>query len=278
MFIKLKKFLIYLKRKIYREHVLIDENSIKKPIATKEYYLKLFKEASINVDKGVKDFEKSLGYKIDKNWIDELALHTQVCVKKSKINYQHGRILYSLLKNYLQKLKSKNYNSFINILETGTARGFSAICMAKALNSSSSVDGQIYTIDLLPTDIPMYWNIIDDHEKKKTRKELLERWPEELRKIKFIKGNSKQVLKKLNISRIHFAYLDAEHDYDSVYNEYLYLKSKQEKGDIIFFDDVTPKQFPGVVEALNQIKKESFYSINFLNFSEERAYALAKKL
>ena len=39
--------------------------------------------------------------------------------------------------------------------------------MAKAINDTPEVDGKIITVDLLPTDIPMYWNIIDDHEKKK---------------------------------------------------------------------------------------------------------------
>ena len=59
MIIKLKKILIYLKRKIFNEHVLIDENSIKKPIASKSKYLKLFEEASSIVDQNVKEYEKN---------------------------------------------------------------------------------------------------------------------------------------------------------------------------------------------------------------------------
>lgn len=278
MIIKLKRILIFLKRKIFNEHILIDENSIKKPIASKSYYIKLFKEASNFVDTNVIELEKKLGHQIPKKWIDDLALHTQICVKKSKINYNHGRILYSVLKNYLHNYKEKKQDNNILILETGTARGFSAICMAKAINDTPEVVGKIITIDLLPTDIPMYWNIIDDHEKKKTRNELLSQWPKELSKIKFIKGKTNTVLKKIKIERINFAFLDAEHEYNSVIDEYLFLKNKQKKDDIIFFDDVTPKKFPGVVQAINQIKKEGYYSVEFLNFTEERAYALAKKL
>ena len=59
MIIKLKKILIYLKRKIFNEHVLIDENSIKKPIASKSHYIKLFKEASNFVDTNVIELEKN---------------------------------------------------------------------------------------------------------------------------------------------------------------------------------------------------------------------------
>ena len=86
MIIKLKKILIFLKRKILNENILIDENSIKKPIASRSKYLKLFEDASCEVDENVKEFEKKIGYEIDKIWLDELALHTQICVKKSKIN------------------------------------------------------------------------------------------------------------------------------------------------------------------------------------------------
>ena len=236
MIIKLKKFLIYLKRKIFNEQILVDENSITKPIASKSHYLKLFEEASNFEDENVIQLEKKLGYKIDKNWIDNLALHTQVCIKKSKINYQHGRILYTLLKDYLENLNNKKNNNEIFILETGTARGFSAICMAKAINDTNGIKGKIYTIDLLPTDTPMYWNIIDDHEKKKTRKELLQKWPNELKMIEFIKGKTDLALQTLELSRVNFAFLDAEHDYDSVYREYLYLLEKQQKDDSIFFD------------------------------------------
>lgn len=278
MIINLKKFLIFLKRKIFNEHVLIDENSIKEPIATKSKYLQLFEEASSTIDKNVNEFEKKIGYQIDKSWLDELALHTQVCIKKSKINYQHGRILYASLKNYLENLKKKNHSKNIHILETGTARGFSAVCMAKALNNTPGYVGKIYTIDILPSDVPMYWNIIDDHEKKKTRKELLQKWQTELKRITFLKGKTEDVLKKLKISRINFAFLDAAHDYKSVYNEYEFLKERQISGDLIFFDDVTQKKFPGVVKAIEQIKKDGDYSINFLNFSKNRAYALAMKL
>ena len=47
-------------------------------------------------------FEERCDFKIDKKWLDNLALHTQV-VKKSEINYQHGRVLYSSLRDYIKK-------------------------------------------------------------------------------------------------------------------------------------------------------------------------------
>ena len=65
--------------------------------ATKEYYLSTFEKAKNEIYLEVDKLEDSCGFKIDKLWLDELALHTQVVKKESAINYQHGRILYSKL-------------------------------------------------------------------------------------------------------------------------------------------------------------------------------------
>ena len=104
----------------------------KKISATKEYYLSIYEKAKKEKFLEIDNFESSSGFNIDKLWLDELALHTQVVKKKSAINYQHGRVLYSLLRKYIQ---DQNIN-FIKILEIGTARGFSSICMSKAINDS----------------------------------------------------------------------------------------------------------------------------------------------
>ena len=94
----------------------------------KEYlWLRSLKVKNIKY-KEIDNFEESCGYFLDKDWLDNLALYTQIVIKKSQINYQHGRILYSLLMKYLNQNNDK-----INVLETGTARGFSSICMSKAI-------------------------------------------------------------------------------------------------------------------------------------------------
>ena len=122
---------------------------------TKEQYLKLFNEAkNINYE-SIDKFEKETGFKIDENWLNDLALHTQVVIKKTKICYVHGKILYSALSKYINYKENKKLN--INILETGTSRGFSSLCLAKALNDNNSF-GKIITIDYLPHDKKFYWN------------------------------------------------------------------------------------------------------------------------
>ena len=146
-----------------------------KKLGTKQDYLNIY-EKTINFDyPQIEKYQNKSGFSISKPWIDELALHTQVVKKASKINYQHGKVLYSTLRKYL----SENFLEEINIFESGTARGFSSICMSKALIDSNQ-KGTIYTTDIIPHLKKMYWNIIDDHTRGKlTRLQLLEKWNKE---------------------------------------------------------------------------------------------------
>ena len=95
-------------------------------------------------------------------------------VKESPLCYAHGRVLYSALSRYLDTLE---LTESVNIVETGTARGFSSLCMARALQDKAR-DGKIITLDILPHRFDMYWNCIDDLGGKKTRQELLTPWKE----------------------------------------------------------------------------------------------------
>ena len=116
--------------------------------------------------------------KVENEWLHNLAYLTQIVVKKSDINIQHGKLLYSLVSNLDKKIEN------LTILETGTARGFSSICMSRALIDANR-NGKIYTVDILPHDTKMYWNCIDDHDGMKSRKELLKNWSKETDNIVF---------------------------------------------------------------------------------------------
>ena len=96
------------------------------------------------------------------------------------MNYQHGRVVYALIRKYIETSDIK----FINIIETGTARGFSAICMAKAIKDSN-ISGHIDTIDVLSHLRPQIWNCVDDLDGIKSRKEILAPWQELTNMITF---------------------------------------------------------------------------------------------
>ena len=245
-----------------------------RPLASNQKYLELFNEIKDEKYPAIDNFEKECSFKIDKEWLDQLALITQITIKKSKLNYQHGRILYSKLREYLNENDFKDET--INIIETGTSKGFSSICLSKALNDSNQ-KGKIITFDLLPHNKKMIWNSIIDQDNLKSRNELLQNWQEEIKNIIFIQGFSTVFLKRVHIDRCHFAFLDAEHTLAEVMNEFNYIKNKQKSGDIIIFDDVTPNQFDGVVQAIKEIEKQNLYVFNIIMSSDKRGYAIAKK-
>ena len=222
----------------------------------------------------VDQLEKQYGFSLESSWLHELALHTQVVVKESEICYQHGRLLYAILSDYLQK---NNFGS-LNILETGTARGFSSLWIAKTLEDQL-IEGKIITLDPLPHNVKMYWNCIDDNEKEKTRAQLLTNYSNLInRYIWFLEGKSNEVLDKLELSRIHFSFLDSSHDYEDVKFEISYIVPRQIKGDIIFFDDYQKDYFPGVVKAVRELESQGTYSVNTLSVNSQRGYAIAERI
>ena len=257
----MKKILRQIKNFFFKE---------KYPLLSREEYLKLFNEIKDEKSEEITQIEKLNGYFIEKNWIDDLALHTQIVKKKSKLNYHHGKLLYSILRNYInENLELK----LLNILE----RGFSSVCMSKALNDSKKI-GKVYTIDIIPNNEKIFWNCIDDLEGKKTRMELLNKWKNELENIVFLTGSCKSILKNFHLDRVNFAFLDAQHDYENIKNEFNFVFERQKKGDLIIFDDVNFSEFPEISKFINDLKSKKIYDINIISSSKSRSYCLAKKI
>ena len=244
---------------------------LKKPLAEKDKYIESYNKIKNIEYREIDNFEKKCGYFIDKGWLDNLALYTQVVIKSSQINYQHGRLLYSLLREYLT-----NHDK-INILETGTARGFSAICMSKALIDSKK-QGKIFTIDIIPHNQKIFWNCLQDSDGAVSRKELLKEWVLYTKNINFLNGRTHKVIKKINFDRINFAFLDAAHNFRSLKDEFDFVSKKQLKGDLILFDDVTKNEFDEVFNFVKTIEEKRNYSLSYINSSSSRSYAVAKKL
>tara|TARA_Y100001960_G_scaffold331613_1_gene429158 strand:+ start:1076 stop:1891 length:816 start_codon:yes stop_codon:yes gene_type:complete len=246
----------------------------RRPMASAEQYealaAKVAKEQYPEIDR----FEIETGYAIPKSWLSDLALHTQVVVKKSPLCYAHGRVLYSALSRYLETApKSES----VNILETGTARGFSSLCMARALADMNRV-GKVVTFDTLPHRMPIYWNCIDDLERKKSRQELLKPWEDLVQKyLIFIQGDTRTTLSRVNIDRVHFAFLDGAHDRADVRLEFDHIAAQQRSGDVVLFDDYTPTQYPGIVAAVNEICQRFNYVPEKIFAHSGRGYVVAVK-
>jgi hypothetical protein len=223
-----------------------------------QIYLNLYQNA-LNLDhsKFFGLIEKDFNFKNEEliKEINEIAKIGQVCIKKSVLMWLHGYLLYVSLNSYLKKNPGIEH---INILETGTARGFSSLCMAKALKDNNR-KGKIHTIDIIRNDIPIYWNCIKDEEGKHTRKDLFKntKYHDLFDYIKCYTGRTKEIINSMNIRRFHFGFLDAQHDYPNLNYELNFTKQRQEKGDIIICDDYTTyhdgrQQFPGINKAIDK--------------------------
>ena len=77
----------------------------------------------------------------------------------------------------------------------------------------------IHTLDVLPHNTAMYWNCIDDCEVAKTRHELLAPWRELENRVVFLQGDTMDLLGRMSLNRVHFAFLDAQHTYEAVMQE-----------------------------------------------------------
>lgn len=267
-YIFIKNEISYLLKKISGNYLIKEVNG------TKIEYENLFLEY-LNKTNNLKNFI-SENFSIDEiNFINQIGKLTQIVKKNTPLNYNHGFIIHHYLTKYLDEKKCNN----INILETGTARGFSSIIMSRVLINKKVSKGSIYTLDILPHNIKMYWNCISDPiNGKVTRKELIKEYVEYSKNINFIEGFSYKTLKKLNLDRINFAFLDGAHDYFNVKFEYEYVKERQKPGDIIIFDDVTPHLFDGIVKLIDQIKKSGEYNVQIINSDLSRNYALITKI
>jgi predicted O-methyltransferase YrrM len=185
------------------------------------------------------------------SWIDTLALQTQVSIKKSHLDWTHGYFLYKLILEQLKNSKKKE----ITVFESGTAKGFSSLVMAKAICDAKKIP-KILTIDLIDGNKSMYWNALGDERGRKTRPELLYNYQDLLKYIEFKKLRSSK-LKVNSYSNIFFdiAFLDAAHTFKDVKKEFQIVEKRLNNGGIIIFDDYDLLKYPGIVKFINSLDK-----------------------
>jgi predicted O-methyltransferase YrrM len=243
------------------------------PRGTRADYEALAAQGREAVYPEVDAYERRTGFALDPAWLHELALHTQVAIKKAAPCYPHGRLLYSTVRAYVRECAPER----VTVLETGTARGFSSLCMARALDDAG-VPGTIVTCDVLPHDVPMFWNCIDDLDGPRSRAELLRPWADLVeRYVVYQQGDTLRHLPRLYLPRVNVAFLDGQHTYAYVLREFEAIRGRQRPGDVIFFDDYTPARFPGVVQAVDEICAGHGYDRETLHASGERGYVVARK-
>lgn len=184
--------------------------------------------------------------------------------EKSNINFDRGMLLYSLI----AKLKPKN------ILEIGTAEGYSTLCMAWGL-SSEQISGKIFTIDpkshyeKISRSIKIGEKFV---ELNCSRHDLWKKFapPEWINKINVITGYSEDVLDQIK-TEIDFVYIDGSHSFENVkFDFFSSLKLVSNKFTILF-DDYIPDSNDGVKKLIDEeISKKFIPTYIITNTKQQR--------
>ena len=88
--------------------------------------------------------------------------------------------------------------------------------------------------------------------------------------VHLIKGNSNKLLKKIDMTKIDYVFLDGGHAYETVKNDLYYSKAVLDNNGTILCDDYNLSQAPGVKEAIDEfISSNNFkFEIIFERFAK----------
>jgi len=126
-------------------------------------------------------------------------------------NYERGILMYHLLR----KLE------FESVLEIGFGRGYATMCMAKAM-CDHGIAGQITTVD--------------PNLNEEFLQQLTKIFPREwFEKINFVKSTGDEYYKSNPDKLFDFVYIDGDHKYEAVKNDWEYAKTHFKK--FVLFDD-----------------------------------------
>ena len=85
--------------------------------------------------------------------------------------------------------------------------------------------------------------------------------------IHLIKGNSNSVLKKIDMTKIDYVFLDGGHNYETVKNDLQSCSEVIENNGTILCDDYNLSYAPGVKQAIDEFVKKKNYSCEILRNS-----------
>jgi len=200
----------------------------------------------------IEEFIDKLDVKIpEKEDFLQLASIIPINPKRSEVfhtNFERGMLLYALIAKFQPK----------NVLEIGTAEGYSALCMAWAM-FDYKIDGKIFTVDpkshteKIERKIKIKKND-DPVNMLLSTEELWEKFaPSEwIEKIEVISGYSGEILKTKSFPQLDFCYVDGSHVYEAVKHDFFRILKLVSKNFMILFDDYVPNQNDGVTKVIDE--------------------------
>jgi prepilin-type processing-associated H-X9-DG protein len=229
-------------------------------------YAEIFAQARGLVYPELDALEARLGYAIDRAWLDEAGRVLCCPIKNSPPHWQHGRLIYAVVREYVDK--HPQIVTF-TALDIGTAKGFSALCSRKAF-FDAGVNCDLTSVDVMPPAARCYRNTVAELDGRglKTLAEILAPFPAS--DITFLESTGIDWLQR-HADRVHVAFVDGKHAGDVVRQEGKLLAKRQQPGDVVIFDDCQMPQVSPAVVSLGE-----WYQIEYVK-AEPREYAVARR-
>jgi predicted O-methyltransferase YrrM len=226
----------------------------------------LFEAERMNEHPTIDALEHRMGEAVDRDRLEAAARVLACPVKRIGPNWQHGRVIYAVARNYLKSIDGPN---LFNLLDIGTAKGFSALSLRWAADGLRSA-AMVRSVDVMPPGARVRRNTIAECERLRTLDEILEPFSDATR-IQFLETTGIDFL-KAHPERFHVAFVDGSHTDDAVWHEGQMIAKHQEPGDVVIFDDY---QVPGVAAAIVRLKK--YYDLELVSAKPDRTYAIGRR-
>lgn len=239
---------------------------------TVEQYARAFETERAHEYPMVDAFEARMGYAVDRDRLEAAAYVLACPLKANPPNWQHGRVLYAAAR----KRFAQGPPDAFTVLDIGTAKGFSALCLQWALNDHivetdriivGSDAAQVFSVDVIDPEARVARKTVAEVDGLKTLAEILSPWPES-QAIRFQHMAGIDWLCSGH-ENIEVAFVDGKHTGSAVYAEGRVLAARQERGDVAIFDDV---HTDAVSEAVGYLGDA--YDFEWLQVLPNRAYAI----
>lgn len=238
---------------------------------TRQQYAEVFERESAQAYPAIDAIEREYGYAIDPKFLLDAARVLACPVKVNPPNWQHGRVLYSVLRFYLDQ-----FLGGVCALDIGTAKGFSAVVMAKAIDDAKR-ECKVLSVDVIEPDarvrrnsvLEVAGNVVEFHTIDEFTQPFLT-----YTRPHFVGGGSRALLGECFRQDLHvgFAFVDGKHNFEEVEYEVRALQRLQRVGDFIVFDDAN---LPPVFSAISRCSK--WYRLRRVHVLPKRAYVIAER-
>lgn len=196
-------------------------------------------------------YERMHGFAIDHDRLESMARTLACPLKVNPPNWQHGRVIYSTLRFYLREALRHFVGGEI-VLDIGTAKGFSACVMSRAVEDSGA-GCEIVSLDAVDPNARVARNSAAELDGLKTVDEFVAGHVASGVRVTFFGRGSNPWLEWAlsQHKRVPFAFVDGKHTKPQVYYEGMALSQLQRKGDVVVFDDC---QIGPVGEAVRELR------------------------